>query len=170
MAFAEVAGGDIIYASVINDIINRAVNRPICRVAKTSNQSIADNTVVPITFTSETIDDLNWHSTNTNTSRITPTIAGRYLVTANLYFAASSVGDRRVYIEKNGASNGVWGRLIANGGNGLPLLVTGILTANGSTDYFEASAFQSTGGSLNVQGSGDVTFSSTFECTYLGDA
>ncbi len=170
MAYAEVAGGDIIYASTVNDLILRAINRPGTRLAKQSNQSFANGVLDPITFGSgsEVRDDRGWHSTSSNTARVTPDLPGRYLCIGNVYFAASSVGDRRVYVTKNGSSNGVWGREIANGGNGLTLLVTGVLEANGTGDYFQLEAFQSSGGALNVQGSGDVTFSTTFEVVYFG--
>ncbi|GGK89104.1 hypothetical protein [Mangrovihabitans endophyticus] len=171
MAYANVAAGEPIYASTINRIINRQLNRPMTRLALTANQNLANSSLTPITFTagSEIRDDRNWHSELVNTSRVTPDLAGRYLTVANVYFAASSSGDRRIYIERNGVSNGNWGRQIANGANGLNIVVSGVWEVNGTTDYLECYGFQSSGGTLAVQGSGDSTFSTMFEVIYLGE-
>lgn len=170
MSYAAVAAGAPIYASTINDIITTQMNRPMTRLALGANQSLTNNTATDITFGSgtEVRDDRGWHSTSSNTNRITPDLPGRYLCVANGYFASNATGDRRVYIAKNGSLSGVWAREIANGANGLTVIATGVYELNGSSDYVGMQALQSSGGSLNLQGTGDTTFSTTFEVVYLG--
>lgn len=55
-------------------------NQPFCHVYQSSaaTQIIAQNTPTALNFDAEVVDALNFHSTVSNTSRITPTVAGRY--------------------------------------------------------------------------------------------
>lgn len=144
---------------------------PYCRVNKTAVQSLANNTIVPITFTAETEDDRGWHSNVTNPSRIIPDLPGRYLVIGNLTFAANATGDRRGYILKNGATSGRWSRDFPSGAVQVQTTVVGIvdITSPG-TDYIEIGGLQTSGGALDALGAGDTTFSCTFEVIYQGKA
>lgn len=170
MSYTDVAAGDPIYASTINDLIRGTLNRPWTRLALQANQSIPNTTATAVLFGagSEIRDDRNWHSTSTNTDRITPDLPGRYQVIGNVYFAANATGDRRIYAAKNGATSNNWSREIANGSNGINSIVGGIYECNGTTDYLSLQVFQSAGAALNIQGTGDTTFSTTFEVVYLG--
>ena len=117
MALNEVGAGDFIAAETMNYIIQRAVNRPTCKLALTGTQAVAhnSNTAIPFAVGTEIFDDLNWHSTSVNTSRVTPTYAGRYLVTGQVSWVAAAGGDRRVMILKNGSFTNMWNTANASG-------------------------------------------------------
>jgi hypothetical protein len=106
MTYTNVAAGDPILASTINDLIKYGPAKPACMLQQQAAQAIASNTDTVLTFGagSEVYDDLNWHSTTVNTSRITPTVAGRYKVTARSAYAFNfAIAASSVFVYKNGA-------------------------------------------------------------------
>ena len=170
MAMDEVAAGDTAYDDTINYIIRRGVNRPMCRLALAAAQSLSNNTIQSISFLagSEVLDDLNWHSTSSVTSRVIPTYAGRYWCNGIVSFASNATGERRALIARNGVTNAIYDRRF-----GVAATTTspcsGIWECNGTTDYIELQCLQASGGILNAQGSGDTPFSTMLEVIYLGD-
>lgn len=157
-------------ATAVDTTVKAQVARPVFFAVLAANQSLtvsgAGQTVL---WPTETIDDLNWHSTSSNTSRVTPTLPGRYLCNFSVMFAASATGERRAYVLKNGSSNHIFNRGQNQGANSMSLNVTGLVICNGSTDYIETQAFQSSGGALDMLGAGDATFSTSLEVVYLGN-
>jgi len=123
-----------------------------CRVYKSAAQSIPNATGTAITFNSEDFDTDNYHSTSTNTSRITIPAgkAGYYFITGRCYFGAvGSVKPFAASIIKNGTTNigGIeidssvtyeTGRQVS----GISYLSVG--------DYVELYAYQETGGNFDV--------------------
>jgi hypothetical protein len=87
------------------------------------SQVIANNVYTALTFNSEVVDTDGFHSTSSNTSRMTiPTgMAGRYLITVNTVWGAAAVGIRGGAFYKNGAilfyMNQLDGSSTANVGN-----------------------------------------------------
>ena len=75
-----------------------------CLLTNAASQSIAYNTVTALTFDTERIDTDAYHSTSTNTSRITIPAgkAGKYLITWRVTWAYNTSGDRAYYLYKNG--------------------------------------------------------------------
>lgn len=71
-----------------------------------SAQSVPDASDISMAYDTEEWDDAGFHSTVTNTQRITiPTGGdGRYEFTAQVDFASDDDGRRAVWIEKNGAT------------------------------------------------------------------
>lgn len=117
------------------------LNNPFagCVLFKTTAQALAGNTLVTLTWTAagdEVRDSLNWHSTTTNPTRITVSIAGIYRFNGT--------------VKANGTlGNGAYGQFLKNGtvvareaadlaGSGaessFSLSWTGVLAAN---DYLE---------------------------------
>lgn len=95
----------------------------------------------------ELVDSVGWHSTVSNTDRITPTYEGIYRITASAQFGASGTGNRFLSANKNagdGVSAYVAGSLARN------LCVTYVMYMNGTTDYFLASMTQDSGGNLSL--------------------
>lgn len=94
---------------------------------------------------------LNYHSSgpsdgfNTSTDKYTPTVAGYYLVGGDLTFNSIVGSNNALELYKNGAfyAKIAQGALYTSSGS---LLVY----ANGTTDYYEMYAYQSTGGSINT--------------------
>lgn len=170
MALTEVGAGDFISAETMNYVIQRAVNRPTCKLALTGTQAVATGSNVAIAFAvgTEIFDDLNWHSTSVNTSRITPTYAGRYLVTGQASWPAAASSARRVMVLKNGGFTTMWNAITTAAE--ITQTITDEIEMNGTTDYLNLSLFQDSGGSVNAQGAGDSIRSTSFTVTYLGES
>lgn len=78
-----------------------------CSIYNSATLSIANSTATQLTFDSEFFDTNGFHSTSTNTGRITiPSgYAGKYLINiATRWAADSSAGNRQVNLYKNGSS------------------------------------------------------------------
>jgi hypothetical protein len=114
--------------------------------------TISNSTYTALTFDTEDFDTDSYHSTSSNTSRITIPSgkAGKYLINAVIGWEANSTGTRGMAFYKNGAlvtypmqyptaSVETW----YNGSMILNLAVS---------DYVEVYVFQSSGGNLNAKG------------------
>lgn len=124
---------------------------PGCRVYNSTALSIANVTVVALTFDSERYDVGGLHSTSTNTGRITIVTAGKYLVSAAVRwatFAGNTV--RAVSIQLNGTT--VIGEDVSfSAGESGTCIAT--VYALAAADYLEVVVYQDTGGALNVAAS-----------------
>mgnify|MGYP003642708913 CR=1 FL=1 len=104
---------------------------------------IAPATSVVIPFGSEVIDVANWHSTVTNTGRITVTNAGVYLLTANVV-NIDAVSRLILEIKKNGstiASTDVWPT-----GDAVDDASAAVHDLAAAGDYYEMAVYQNSGG------------------------
>lgn len=134
---------------------------PICALRLTGNQSIAtsgaDQAVLWGAGT-EVKDAFGFHSTSSNTSRITVPSGydGSYRLYANLQYAANATGLRGVEVYKNGSfdlprySNAVF----AGAGNDVEVEWIYDLVAG---DYLEIWAYQTSGGALNITSNSRVS-------------
>lgn len=124
-----------------------------------ANQSIANSTDTALAFNTERADTHAFHSTVTNTSRLTipADMGGVYLITSNVFFDANVTGQRALAIRLNGASFIAGVNSNATGGGtaatNLSLAKPYPLVVG---DYIEAIVNQSSGGALNVVTSIDV--------------
>lgn len=66
----------------------------VTQVEQSAAQSIPNAAYTALNFDLETVDTSNMHSTSSNTSRLTATIAGWYLLTGVVGFAGNSTGRR----------------------------------------------------------------------------
>jgi hypothetical protein len=98
------------------------------------NQALSDTNVALITWSNEEFDTNSDFANN----RFTPTVAGKYLLTAKLTFLVNAQNDRvQLYIRKNGATD-IYGSFIyAFHATQQEVDLTAIVDANGSSDYFE---------------------------------
>ena len=183
--------GDIIYASGANTPERRAIgttgqvltvsgglptwatpaSTPTfygCRLFNSTNQNISNVTNTAITFDSESFDSGGYHSTVSNTSRITiPSGKDGYyqFSAATQWDGNSTVGLRAQYLYKNGVE--IWaGTFFAptNSTVNESLIYTQIFSAV-ATDYFELYVYQSAGGTQVLRNGSAKT---TFQATYLG--
>ena len=139
-------------------------------MTKNADQSVANNTLVAITFDNETIDTDGFHSTVSNTSRITiPTgKGGKYLLTATIQFNSSgaSGGSRKLLIYKNGTSIVSLTFVPRDGFNSAS---SSFIASAVATDYFEVYGFQNAGGAQNVVGyTTNAEVPTTFTATLIG--
>jgi hypothetical protein len=123
-----------------------------CSVYDSGNtQAIANNTNVAITFNAESIDTDGFHSTSSNTSRITipAGLGGKYLVTFNTLYDLNAVGVRTCKIYKNGTQD-----FTAYEFNGSATAYVGqncsVVMNLSAGDYIELFIFQSSGAGLTI--------------------
>lgn len=102
-----------------------------CRVHNSSGNSVTTG-LSALTWDTEDFDTDSMHSTSSNTSRITFTHAGKYMITGSIFFA-STVNGVGVYILLNGTT------YIAAGG-GSSLSSTNPSSAACATTIYSASA------------------------------
>lgn len=134
-------------------------------VSRTTAQSLSNDTWTTITFDTEQYDTNAFHSTSTNTGRMTIPSGkdGKYLFTCTGYFNNSSTsGSRLIKLIKNGAElSNAYGSWVPAAGTRTHCVVTIVLNLV-ATDYIEVQMLQNSGGSLNTDN--DITFT----CSYLG--
>ena len=135
------------------------------RVSVTSNQAIPNATSTVVNFGTEQFDTDAYHSTTTNTGRMTIPAGktGYFLVIFQLQFGNNSGGTYRQFdINKNGSSQLSFDFPSAVFNQNVKCNVAAILQAN-ATEYFDITAIQNSGGNLDVVSSG-----SYFAISYLG--
>ena len=107
--------------------------------------TVPNATNTKILFATEEFD------TNSNfaSSTFTPTIAGYYQVNGTIYMSAV-LGSAQLIIYKNGSAYKAGGFFPAAAAVGSVSSVSGIVYCNGSTDYIELYAYQSSGSSTTT--------------------
>ena len=131
-----------------------------------ATQSLSNDTSAAITFDAEEFDTDGFHSTSSNTSRITIPSgkAGKYLFVATIVFATNATGNRSIFFAKNGS-------LVARGQRVPPSaasethLTTSAIVDLAISDYVEVFGYQNSGGNLNVENGQGLT---RFAAYYLG--
>lgn len=143
-----------------------------CSLTNSANLSINSASFTVLTFDTEVYDAGGFHSTSSNTGRITipANKGGKYLLTCSLTWAANATGVREAFFRVNGgAVNPADGALVcqqaSTAGN-----VTGMAfsapVALAAGDYVEVLVYQDSGGAVNVLGG--VGYSPVFSATFLG--
>lgn len=126
------------------------------RVYNSAAISIPNSAFTALTFDSERYDTDGLHDTSTNTSRLTCTRGGIYLITAHVVFAANTAGVRYVNIRLNGTTD-----IASHGGSASNAFETAYSVSTiyqlAVGDYVEVRVFQSSGGALNVNSSGNTS-------------
>ena len=126
--FGTYVTGQVLTASELN------AGLPTSVLTNTS-VSLVDGVQQQVAFTVEMTDLNGWHSTSTNTNRITPNISGTFLVTAQINDVS---GTTRALMEvyKNGAVLSGTPRVITDTTGAFDDFNTvGFVTLNGTTDY-----------------------------------
>jgi hypothetical protein len=166
-----VSPGDITYADDINDIDDGTLSKPLVRLVQQSAQSLTDNTDTAITFGSgsEEIDTHGFHDVTTNNTRVTPTVAGYYRVTGTLFMVAGADFVTIVAtIAKNGTVQPPRKRDGPNAtSSARSVTASAILSANGSTDYFELIGTQDNTANTARNTSAGGSFASVLEVEFL---
>jgi hypothetical protein len=137
-----------------------------CGLTKSAAQAVANATTVFLTFDTEEFDSDAYHSTSSNTSRITIPSGkgGKYLFVLNVNFEGNATGQRLLMLYKNGAVHKYSTSIGSEAGYSFRV-TTSVIASAVATDYFEFAVYQDSGVSLNVNGGATDT---TFATTYLG--
>lgn len=142
-----VFAGDPIYASDINLFHDK----PIGRATQSAAQALADATFVAITLTTEEYDTHGFHSTASNTSRVTPTVAGYYRFTGIVTFEAQATGvGLDVHFRLNGTQSITGAVRIPGTTTIVAQQLTVTVPMNGTTDYIELMGRQDSAGADNT--------------------
>lgn len=140
---------------------------PACKVYNSGNFSVANGTFTKVPYNTRDFDTASAFDTTNN--RFLPLIAGYYQVTARATAGSvSTTGQSAGSIYKNG-SEYLRGLQIANSANAsICPMISALVYLNGSTDYVEFFAYQSTGGSVTFLGG--YSAESYFEAAFVRSA
>jgi hypothetical protein len=109
--------------------------RQFVHVTKTSDQTINNNTFTKVNYQNEVYDDSNVFDLSAD--RMTPTIAGKYLVLASVGYTDSVASDYLTSsIYKNGSQIAANAKECVSTNNNM-VLAAAWVNMNGSTDYLE---------------------------------
>jgi hypothetical protein len=132
-------------------ITSSGSRKPLFIGTLTVAQTLTSSVEAGLLLDTEVLDYDNGHSTVTNTTRYTGQTPGWYLAFCGIQFASNVNGLRQAGIGQNGSSPSVDATMTvpATGAN-MTVQAMAIVFLNGTTDYVEARALQTSGGNLNV--------------------
>ena len=119
-----------------------------------STTSVSSGVLTKVTLNAEYFDTNN--NFDTANSKFTPTVAGYYQINANFLMGANANSFNVILIYKNGSIAYV-GTQVQNSTSQSSNAVSCILQCNGTTDYIELYAYQTSGSTLSVQSNGGYT-------------
>lgn len=164
-----VAAGDPVLSSDITTLEDYTTSKPIGRLVQTVAQSVTSGAALAgITFTTEDIDTHGFHDTAVNNTRVTPTVAGYYLVTAGLAMTGrTDYTNIEISVARNGTGLASATRITPGAINQTQVLqATALVTCNGTTDYFEAVVRQANSAAAAANTAVSVQFSSSLTWTF----
>tara|TARA_R100001594_G_scaffold149205_1_gene206334 strand:- start:1042 stop:1725 length:684 start_codon:yes stop_codon:yes gene_type:complete len=123
-------------------------NTPAFSAYRSSNLSLANNTLTKITYNVENFDTDGTYDPTTN-HRWTPGVAGNFLIWAGIRYEGGDAGLANV-IYKNGSAIS-WASMYGDANDYNTLWNIGFYSLS-DTDYIEIYGRQVSGGSLNVHG------------------
>jgi hypothetical protein len=137
-----------------------------CSLYQSTGQSISSATQTDLTFNSELFDTDAYHSTSTNTARITIPAGkgGFFLVTARVAFASNSTGTRGLWIRKNGNEIAFADSEPVSTGDLTTVQLSHIMDL-AAGDFITMNAYQVSGTTLNTVTDQGKTY---FAVQYLG--
>jgi hypothetical protein len=136
-----------------------------CSLTAGAVTTIANATFTAVNFSVEKYDTDSFHSTVTNTSRITIPVgkAGKYLITGKLNWASNATGYRQIAIYKNGSGISYNAYAVVNGNITGTTIVT--LDSLAENDYVELFGYQTSTANLDTESGSTAT---SFGVVYLG--
>jgi hypothetical protein len=137
-----------------------------CGLSQSSGQSISSATQTDLTFDTEAFDTDAYHSTSSNTQRITiPSGKGGYfLVTARISYSSNSTGTRILWLRKNGSEIATSSSQPVSTGDITTVQINNIM-ALAVGDFITMNAYQGSGTSLTTATDQGKTY---FAVQYLG--
>lgn len=125
----------------------------------TSQTGVAVSTDTKVTFGTEDWDTHGFF--DATNSRFLPTIAGKYRISANVYFTSTNAQDGNAHgaaIYKNGSAHKYGPQQISGAVTNTSVGVSAIVDFNGSTDYVEIYAFAGGSGNRTIDGTATLTY------------
>ncbi len=161
MAEANILLADIEVAPAVTSIVNADITdrRSIipnlggvdisCRVYNSANQAIGTAAFTKLTFDSEEFDTDAMHAVAGATSRLTCKTAGKFLITANVWWAANATGTRIVRIKLNDTTYIASVQYPVNSAAYATVQSLSTIYNLAVSDYIEVDVYQDSGGNLN---------------------
>lgn len=138
----------------LTSVVSFLMNPPMVRLRKTVVQSIPNAAGTALSWDFVEVETVNmWDAAQP--TRITPSVPGWYLGSGGGSFDPNTTGYREFEIKKNGAATERVLRVKTDAWTSASqtAVCRGNLFLeqfNGTTDYIEVTAFQNTGGALNI--------------------
>jgi hypothetical protein len=135
-----------------------------CYLYQTTGTSFSNGSNTVIAFDTESFDTDAYHSTSSNTSRITIPAgkAGKYLFTAACGFS-NVIGTRQMKMTKNGSDIRVMTRVINTGMSLDSQFGASAIVDAAVGDYFEIYVYQDSGSTLtSITGESKTSFSAAY--------
>jgi hypothetical protein len=143
--------GQRLRASTLQALEDKVFDPPRFQGRQIVSQSVTASTFTALTFTAEDLDSHGGHSTSSNTSRYTAQVAGWYLLSGKVAWAASTTGRRASAWAKNGSIiNASQINYDVDSATGAEHSAATILVSLAVTDYVELQVFQDTAGALST--------------------
>lgn len=142
-------------------VLALAVNPPAAKVIQSSAQTLttATDTAVAWNGTEEWDNDTIHNFGGVNT-QLLPTTAGKYRLLAQVTWEASATGTRYLKVRQNGGLMVARSPVLTPTSAAWSMQIHWEGYLNGSTDYVEVLATQTTGGNLNTVTGADNTWAS----------
>ena len=132
-----------------------------------SNQDITTGTATDVTFEGESLDTDGFHSTSSNTERITIPSGkgGKYFIWAQISWEGGTANSYQLFFRKNNTTTLYEG--VFNGGSGIPMNAVGTFVADlAAADYITVRVSQNSGSTKTIRGG--QTYYTTAGVIYLG--
>ena len=132
-----------------------SLGRMGARVRNSAAISLTSGVDTVLTFDTERFDRGGWHSTVSNTGRLTAPFACLCLIVGHVDFAVNATGERSLVIVLNATTQLAGITVAANAGTTANhFLTVSTIYALAATDYVQLNAVQVSGGALNVLATG----------------
>lgn len=131
-----------------------------CAVTNSGNQTATTGVNLTLTWDTESYDTDSYHSTSSNTSRITVPFSGKYLFFCDVLWDTNTTGRRIAFFQKNGsvATSSVDTRGAVSSTEQVIATVLDLVAG----DYVELIAFQDSGANRTISST-----RTNFGCTFL---
>ena len=130
-------------------------NDPSFHAYNPQNGNIATSTNVVISNNTELFDSSSAY--DTSNYRFTPQVAGYYFLYANIRYQSSTTDFDRINLVINKNGSAILGAR-NNNKDYSTASVSGIVQANGSSDYFDMQSYQDSGGTIAITTADEYTY------------
>jgi len=145
--YQDFNGNTLFTSDGSGNLTTMKANNPSFFAYVSGSQTLSNSTDTKIQFDTELFDTDNCFDNTTN-YRFTPTVAGKYVVSAGCRLGTSTNATRwGCYIYKNAALAAI-GEMINDEQN--TAQINWVFDMNGTTDYLEIYAYQNTGSSQSL--------------------
>ena len=135
-------------------------NTPAFKAYVSSGMTIATGTLTKVTYQTEMYDTDNAFDNSSN-YRFTPQTSGKYFFSSKVRLEGTGFTSLELRIIKNGSSDYTFPNVIFGSNHTTyydTYQLSGVLEANGSSDYFETFISQNSGGNLSLSASFGTSF------------